>query len=560
MMLRLPLPTFVVGCLLLLCRFASVTNAREVVSPVADEVSITGVINPIIVEALLQYELPVSIRNANYYSATFWNCVVAYSTTYRDTLTKQRPVIFDPDESEHHTQNRAACVIQAGATLNDLLLGGINNEAYVTEALKIPLLDKLNVTTIDKTIDESVWMCGEDVECLKSIAANSEYDPKTMGHIVAYQSYLFSIKDGFNYLGTDGGCVINCRAFSDTTGYSPVGQSYSTGWNNRYCDRWTPLTEDDGRGFFFDQQHVTPHIGTKAKFRFLPESDRQTRVVRKPNYSKSRQKESDEVIRTMTLLDDYKKVQVEAFDDKFYVNSAIIGSVIQKLIRLEYEDPEFGTDHYVTLERVLHLATGITATEYDTIVIAWKEKVATDLIRPTSVIKRRGEELITTWAPGGIQTFPARDFEAYIRVMPHSEYTSGSSCLFTGLSEYFVNYMELMGIGPELPVTFPAVPVGGSKVEPGTVPSSPITLTYASLEQMNEASGQSRIDGGMHFVDSVPAGVELCTGIGKIVAEGNFGLLESTPVVDDEDDVPDKKEIPKKLGSKKHRMKKHGMM
>ena len=41
---------------------------------------------------------------------------------------------------------------------------------------------------------------------------------------------------------------------------------------------------------------------------------------------------------------------------------------------------------------------------------------------------------------------------------------------------------------------------------------------------MSDAGSQSRFDGGMHFADSDPAGKELRTGIGNIVAGGSMDL------------------------------------
>ena len=80
--------------------------------------------------------------------------------------------------------------------------------------------------------------------------------------------------------------------------------------------RWQPLIDDNGKGFFYEQKFVTPHIGTKAKFRFLPESGRDERIVRAPTYSETRGSEMEAVIAKMATLDDYKKVEIEAFDDK----------------------------------------------------------------------------------------------------------------------------------------------------------------------------------------------------------------------------------------------------
>ena len=67
--------------------------------------------------------------------------------------------------------------------------------------------------------------------------------------------------------------------------------------------------------------------------------------------------------------------------------------------------------------------------------------------------------------------------------------------------------------------------LGKSVVEPGIVPASEIKLEYDSIKDMSDAGSRSRFDGGMHFADSVPAGKELCTGIGNIVAGGSLDLI-----------------------------------
>ena len=62
--------------------------------------------------------------------------------------------------------------------------------------------------------------------------------------------------------------------------------------------------ESNGQGFFYEQEFVTPQIGKKAKFRFLPESERTNLVVRDQNYSYTHEAEMEEVIAQMALLDD----------------------------------------------------------------------------------------------------------------------------------------------------------------------------------------------------------------------------------------------------------------
>ena len=343
-----------------------------------------------------------------------------------------------------------------------------------------------------------------------------------MGHIVAKQIYDYSIKDGYNQLGKDGGCTVNCRSYADVTGYQPVSatckkQDAFESFLGNTIDRWEPLLEDNGKGFFVVQEHVTPHVGKTAKFRSLPESDRFRRVAPVPKYSKSRRPEALAAISAMTTLNDVKKIEVEVFDDKLQVANAVAKAFLDNLIAQNYQDTSSlaAPGVIVSFERFMHFLNGYLAAEYDSIVISWKEKVRHDLIRPTSVIKRWGKKLITTWAAGvGVTTFPAREFEAYKRVMPHSEYVSGSSYIFQASREYIEGYMTHIGLDPAFPVTFLPFPPGSSKVEPGLTPATTVTLQYSSVELMAEVGSQSRINGGIHFDKSVAAGTQLCTGIG----------------------------------------------
>lgn len=590
-----------------------------------------------------EYETPLASRFTNYYSAMWWNCIATHSAGYRDTLTKERPSIVAPD-NKHTTQDRAACVVQATVSLTDLYFGG--NDALLEAIGQFEL-------SVDAAVPSNVKDCEGDAQCLGGIAAQAGYDPTTMGHVLAAQTYSYGLSDGFNQLGKDGGCEVSCRAYSDTTGYQPTsfdesnprpeshleevvvdeatgfcnwgvlgtaasstcdGGSMGGTWCNAnqgqceegcggrwctwdrecpdsfepgvhvgsreiverggvvyqcaswpyngYCSksawypaegtywrhvwtvlgscegdeghrrRWEPLLEDNGKGFFYRQEFVTPHIGQTAKFRYLPELDREHRVAREPTYGRSLEDEMDAVIAEMATLDDFKKVEIEAFDNKLWVGNAIISAFVNKLLTSAaqggFVDAALGQPGLVlSFERLVHFVQGYTATEYDSIVVVWKEKVAYDLIRPTSIAKERDDEVLHTWAPGGIQDFPARDFEAYIRVMPHAEYPSGSACLFKGEEDYVKEYLTELGLSTEFPVAFPEVNPGESKVEPGAVPSEPITLQYAMIEEMAAAGSYSRFTGGMHFFDSIPAGTELCDGIGTAVAIGSVDLLQT---------------------------------
>ena len=96
--------------------------------------------------------------------------------------------------------------------------------------------------------------------------------------------------------------------------------------------------------------------------------------------------------------------------------------------------------------------------------------------------------------------------------MPHSEYPSASACLCRGIEEFVQAYLTVQGIS-SFPLVFPRA-AGSSYVEPGTTPATQTDLVYPDVAAMAAACSRSRLDGGLHFTAAVPAGEDLCDGIG----------------------------------------------
>jgi hypothetical protein len=480
----------------------SYPRRRNQDTPLASEINVILSVLPEVDRELAKHETPVQIRLAQYLAALWWNCVAVYSENYKDTLTFQKPLVAVPISSEWNSANRAACAAQATTTYVSLSFPGAKNDV-------VNALAGIGIS-VESQLRLSIANCNSST-CLQNQASLSSYDPITMGQIVAKQIYDYSINDGFNQLGKDDGCNVNCRPYQDITGYRPV-----TSTNGNRIDRWQPLIENNGKGYFTTQNHITPHIGTKAKFRNLPESDRYYRFAPQPSYSKSRRSEAMVLINAMRKLNDTLKIEVEVFDDKLMVANAVARAFIENLVRLNFQDTTTlaNPTAVISFERFVHFLNAYLSAEFDAVVISWKEKVKYDLIRPTSVIKRWGDTMITTWAPGGVNTFPAREFEAYRRVMPHSEYVSGTSCLFESGKNVIMGYMIHLGLDPTFPISFLPYPPGSSKGEPGITPSETLTLNYPSIAEMADAGSISRLYGGFHFTNSIAAGKSLCIGIG----------------------------------------------
>ena len=125
----------------------------------------------------------------------------------------------------------------------------------------------------------------------------------------------------------------------------------------------------------------------------------------------------------------------------------------------------------------------------------------------------------------GTQTYLADDWDAYIRTMPHSEYPSASACICQAWADVAIEYFESDDIldiidGP-LTVSIDAL---SSSVEPLSTPANDLLLEYYSFSEASQRCAQSRLEGGLHFTQSVPDGQELCKGIGSRIVETVLSL------------------------------------
>ena len=159
------------------------------------------------------YATPFQIRYLSYYTAAFWNCVAVYSDDYKDALTQTRPQVQVTDKTRHICPTRAVCAVQAAETYNEL--AGIHIPGYSNkmQQLGVVLAPSMNPTLKACT---ALYSENEKIQCYQDIMQDHDFDPILVGQVVAQLAYDYSIRDGFNQLGTDGGCQVNCHPYRDT--------------------------------------------------------------------------------------------------------------------------------------------------------------------------------------------------------------------------------------------------------------------------------------------------------------------------------------------------------
>lgn len=92
------------------------------------------------------------------------------------------------------------------------------------------------------------------------------------------------------------------------------------------------------------------------------------------------------------------------------------------------------------------------------------------------------------------------------------------------VEEFVIDYNNaLPSVDPSFEIAFPPFGPGESLVEPGLVPAQ-LQFVYEDIIEMAAAGSQLRTDGSMHFTASIPAGRQLCMGIGNVGAAAVISL------------------------------------
>lgn len=326
--------------------------------------------------------------------------------------------------------------------------------------------------------------------------------PSGVGNVACNAVLDYRHRDGSNQLGDEPGGTPGV-AYSDYAGYTPINDPMDV--TRRFDpstihdpDRWQPLTYRDATGALVTPKFVGPYWN-----RVLPFALESPSALRSPTGparqgSLQNTRELAELLAISSTLDDQKKVIAEYWADG--PSSELPPGHWDLFAQFISRRDRHGTSA-TGLARDVKLFFTITNAIFDAGIVAWDDKVAFDSVRPITAIRNRfrgqkvlawggpykGTQLIDgdAWLPYQPSTFPTPPFPEY--ASGHSNFSAAGARvlnLFTGSDAF--NYS----------VTFPA---GSSKVEPGAVPASALTLTFPTFSDAAAQAGISRRYGGIHF-------------------------------------------------------------
>lgn len=322
--------------------------------------------------------------------------------------------------------------------------------------------------------------------------------------------------DGWNSLGTE--TKKNYRQqFQDTSKYSPVNNPFSNPDQLSFPLRWQPLTREfDFRGEFGIQVHVVPHIGIKAMPLALTREDIDRRKAA-PLYSSPNRKRS--------IGKSDMRVAKELIDGVFERSRELTPQKIatafwwdNKFVSLGLIAPAYFDLLSVNQTMFSRIFLGEMIAQHDAVLLAWKEKRRHDFVRPSTLIRNvlRGKKVRAFKGVGdGVGLVDAEEWEPVVPIQPHSEYPSASAIICkASLDQLDMSLKKLiLKEGQSLPPF-------EFNITQFLLPRNPIkeqvTVRFETLRQAARNCGESRLDSGVHFAPSVPAGFKLAKGVGKI--------------------------------------------
>jgi Domain of unknown function (DUF6851)/VCPO second helical-bundle domain len=335
--------------------------------------------------------------------------------------------------------------------------------------------------------------------------ANTSLDttsPAGIGNVAAQAVLAYRHRDGANQLGDEPGGTPGVP-YSDYTGYAPVNAPMDTrvGLDPATVidvNRWQPLTYVDGSGDLVTPRFIGAHWQHVRPFA-MSASD----VLRSPtgparNGTAAFVTQAEALIDVSAALTDEQKMIAEYWADgpRTELPPGHWNLIAQQVVNRD----RTGTSEH-DFDLAVKLFFALTNAIFDSGCCAWDNKVAFDSVRPITAIRWlfRGRT-ITAWAgPGrGTRGIAGEDWFPYqptsFPTPPFGEYSSGHSNFSAAGAEILRLFTGSDRFGGS--VTFPR---GSSRIEPGLVPATDLTLTWPTFSDAAAQAGLSRRYGGIHF-------------------------------------------------------------
>jgi hypothetical protein len=309
--------------------------------------------------------------------------------------------------------------------------------------------------------------------------------PTGIGHAAAAAVLAFRHADGANQLGD-----LAPGPYADYTGYQAVNTPTSIVDPNR----WQPL-DVTVAGVTTTQKFVGAQWGLVTPFALT--SGAQFRPASVPNLypSAGYTQQAQEIVDYSANLDDRQKSVAEYWADG-------PGTALPPGHWVSFTQWVARRDSN-SVDDDAKLFFAVTNAMFDASIATWDCKRAFDSVRPITAIHFlfAGKDIRAWGGPlQGTRTMKGEQWQAYqLGVQPtpaFPEFSSGHSAFSAAAAEVLRSFTGSDAFGYSY-----AVKAGTSAVEPGLVPASDLTLSWATFSAAADEAGMSRRWGGIHFAE-----------------------------------------------------------
>lgn len=308
--------------------------------------------------------------------------------------------------------------------------------------------------------------------------------PTGIGNVTAQAVIAFRHHDGANQLGD-----LHPGPYTDYTGYVPVNDPDSIHDPNR----WQPLRVSNGHGSFVVQTYIAPFWSLVTPFAMTSGSQFRPPFGPATYPYEGYRLQAEQILQLSANLTDTQKVIAEYWKDG--PSSELPPG--HWCLFAQFVSQRDAHD----LDSDVKMFFALTNAVFDASIACWDAKRAYDSERPVTAIHYlfTGKK-VQAWAGPykGTQEIDGKDWEPYqpvtIVTPPFPEYYSGHSVFSAAGAEILKRFTGSDAFGASYTKR-----AGTSDVEPGTVPATDITLSWATFSDAADEAGISRRYGGIHF-------------------------------------------------------------
>ncbi len=326
--------------------------------------------------------------------------------------------------------------------------------------------------------------------------------PAGIGNLAGEALLSFRHRDGANQLGDEPGGRPGIP-YSDYTGYAPANEPMDTRAQLDLStvhdvNRWQPLTYLDSSGALVTPSFVGAHWQRVRPFAMGSSDELRSPTGPARVGSPEFLAQAQAVVDLSAALTDEQKLIAEYWADGPH-SELPPGHWNLIAQQVSHRDRTGDSEH--DLDQAVKLFFAVTNAVFDAGCCAWDNKRAYDSVRPITAIRYlfAGKKIRAWGGPGrGTQTIAGEEWFPYqpttFPTPPFAEYSSGHSNFSAAGAEILKLFTGSDRFGG-----FVTFPVGSSRIEPGLVPTSELTLTWATFSAAAAQAGISRRYGGIHF-------------------------------------------------------------